>query len=188
MANKILSNSSLLQRLADADSELDHSRPSNMVGRSEGTIPSVGDIYYDFNSSQIGLLFIPTVLLMLLFVVPVFTLLRMVQPGGIFHVLIHCTILTPCKPCVAVTIPPPLVECLLIIERYHKANPEMFCLNGPYAQFSSIIELLYSARTAIGPLNLTSPLSAERGCKSRILFTTNCFCYTQTLPASDPLA
>ena len=78
--------------------------------------------------------------------------MRIVQPGGPIQVWIYCVILTLCATCLATTNPPALVESTLVVEKYYKANPEIFGPNGPYAQISSITGFMYNAGTAIGLL------------------------------------
>ncbi|KAI9700875.1 MAG: hypothetical protein M1836_002245 [Candelina mexicana] len=148
---------------------------ATLLGTLDATVPTVGEEYYDLNSLQAGLLFIPILLPVLAIgpvagwmtdrqgpktivvwgfglLVPIFILLRIVQPGGLTQILIYCIILTLCGTCLAATNPPALVESTLVTEKYHKANPEMFGPNGPYAQISSITGFMYNAGTALGPL------------------------------------
>ncbi|KAL8846295.1 MAG: hypothetical protein Q9221_008611 [Calogaya cf. arnoldii] len=148
---------------------------ATLLGSLDATVPTVAQEYYDFNPLQTGLLFIPIVLPMLVIgpvagwitdqqgsknivvagsglLVPLLVSLRLVQPGGLNQVLIYCFILTLSGTCLAATNPPALVESTLVVEKYHKANPEMFGPNGPYAQISSITGFMYNAGTALGPL------------------------------------
>ena len=83
---------------------------------------------------------------------PLLMLLRAVHPGGLDQVLIYCLLLTLCGTCLATTNPPALVESTLMVEKYHKANPEVFGPNGPYAQTSSVTGFVYNAGSALGPL------------------------------------
>lgn len=144
-----------------------------LLSALDATVPTVGEEYYDFNSLQTGLLFLPILLPCLILgpvagrimdrrgsrivvvlgfglVAPVFILLRIVQPGGHIRILIYCIILTLCGTCLAATNPPALVEPLLVIEGYQKANPELFGPNGQYGQVSSVTGLVYNAGTALG--------------------------------------
>lgn len=148
---------------------------ATLLGGLDATVPTVAEEYYDFNPLQTGLLFIPIVLPMLMIgpvaglitdrqgpktivvvgfglLMPLFILLRLVQPGGLDQILKYCLILTLCGTCLAATNPPALVESTLVVEKYHKANPEMFGPNGPYAKISSITGFTYNAGTAVGPL------------------------------------
>ncbi|KAL8825757.1 MAG: hypothetical protein Q9191_004218 [Dirinaria sp. TL-2023a] len=148
---------------------------ATLLSTLDATVPTVGEEYYDFNSLQTGLLFIPILVPGLMIgpvagritdrrgpksivvwgfglLVPVFILLRLVQPGGHIRVLIYCILLTLCGTCLAATNPPALVEPLLVIEKYHKANPDLFGPRGPYGQISSITGLVYNGGTALGAL------------------------------------
>ena len=159
----------------DANCELDNSHTSNTSRSLDATVPTVAEEYYGFISLQTGLLFIPIVLPMLIIgpvagwmtdrqgsriiaisgfglLGPLLMLLRAVHPGGLDQVLIYCLLLTLCGTCLATTNPPALVESMLMVEKYHKANPEVFGPNGPYAQTSSVTGFMYNAGSALGPL------------------------------------
>ncbi|KAL8878414.1 MAG: hypothetical protein Q9198_003769 [Flavoplaca austrocitrina] len=146
-----------------------------LLGTLDATVPTVAEEYYGFNSLQTGLLFVPVLLPSLMIgplagwmtdrhgarsiivwgfglLVPIFILLRIVRPGGLTQVSIYCIILTLCGTCLAATNPPALVESTLVVEKFHKANPETFGPNGPYAQNSSITGAVYNAGTALGTL------------------------------------
>ena len=146
-----------------------------LVGALDATVATVGKEYYNFDSLQTGLLFLPILLPGLLFgpvagcimdrqgprtivvwgyglLVPILMALRVTQPGGSGQVLIYCLVLTLCGICLAVTNPPALAGSTLVIEKYHKANPEMFGPHGPYAQASSITGITYNVGTAFGAL------------------------------------
>lgn len=148
---------------------------ATLVGSLDATVPTVAEEYYGFNSLQTGLLFIPVVLPMLVIgpvagwitdrqgsriiaiggfglLGPLLMLLRAVHPGGLDQILIYCLLLTLCGTCLATTNPPALVESTLVVEKYHKANPEVFGPNGPYAQISSVTGFMYNAGSALGPL------------------------------------
>ena len=165
---------------------------ATLLGSLDAMIPVIGEAYYQFNSLQTGLLFVPIVLPMLLlgpvagwivdrhgsraivvsgfgFLVPIFIFLRWVQTKGSVHSPVYCTVLTLCGVCLAATNPSALVESTLVVEKYHRANPGMFGPNGPYAQISSITGLLYNAGTALGPL-LASILKDAAGYGDMNLF------------------
>ena len=148
---------------------------ATLLGTLDATVPTVAEEYYGFNSLQTGLLFIPILLPAVILgpiagritdrkgpkpvvvlgfglLVPIFILLRMVQPGGHIRIMIYCIILTLCGTCLAATNPPALVEPVLVIEEYHKANPGLFGPNGPYGQISSTTGLVYNASTALGSI------------------------------------
>ena len=146
-----------------------------LLATLDATVPTVGEEYYHFNPLQTSLLFIPVLLPELLFgpvagwitdrhgpravvvlgyglLVPIFASLRIVQPGGTIQVSIYCIILTLCGTCLAATSPPALTESTLVVEKYHKANPEVFGPNGPYAQISGITGMGFNSGTALGSL------------------------------------
>lgn len=145
------------------------------VGTLDATIATVGKEYFDFDSLQTGLLFLPILLPSLLFgpvagcimdrqgprtivvwgyglLVPILMSLRVTQPGALGQVLIYCFVLTLCGICLAVTNPPALDGSTLVTAKYHKANPEMFGPNEPYAQASSVTGITYNVGTAFGAL------------------------------------
>ncbi|KAL9615524.1 MAG: hypothetical protein Q9167_000037 [Letrouitia subvulpina] len=189
---------------------------ATILGALDATVPTVGEEYYDFNSLQTGLLFIPILVPGLILgpvaggitdrqgpktivvlgfglLVPIFILLRIAQPGGLVEVLIYCFLLTLCGTCLAFTNPPALVESTLVIEKYHKANPEIFGPNGPYAQVSSITGFTYNAGTALGSL-LAGALKDAIGYGNMNLVTAALslitallgFLYTGEKPADTP--
>ncbi|KAI4162966.1 MAG: hypothetical protein LQ342_003477 [Letrouitia transgressa] len=148
---------------------------ATLMGTFDATVPTIGEEYYAFNSLETGLLFIPVLLPGLILgplaggitdrrgprtivgwgyglLAPMFILLQFVQPGGLNQVLIYCLLLFLCGTCLAVTNPPALVQATLVIEKYHKANPEIFGPHGPYAGVSSITGTMYNAGTALGSL------------------------------------
>ena len=47
---------------------------------------------------------------------------------------------------------PAIVEASAVIEDYHKANPDTFGENGPYAQLYSFNSLVFSAGLTVGPV------------------------------------
>ena len=46
---------------------------------------------------------------------------------------------------------PSVVEAGDVVNKYHKANPEMFGETGPYAQLYGLNSMIYAAGLAIGP-------------------------------------
>ena len=148
---------------------------ATLLGTLDATVPLIGEQFYNFNSLQTGLLLLPILIPILLFgpvagwlmdrkgsrflvilgfglLVPILASLRMAQPGGISAVLVYCILLALCGSCLAFTSPPALVESTVVVDKYFKANPNMFGPNGPYAQISGISGMLYNAGTALGAL------------------------------------
>lgn len=83
---------------------------------------------------------------------PLFVLLRIVRPGGLDQILIYGIILALCGTCLAGTSSSASVESTLVIDKYHKANSEIFGPNGSYAQIVGIIGLIFNIGTCLGPL------------------------------------
>ena len=148
---------------------------ATLLGALDATVPLIGEQYYNLNSLQTGFLLVPILLPILLcgpvagwlmdrkgpkllvilgfgLLVPVFTSLWVVQPGQYPAVVVYCILLGLCGSCLAFTSPPALVESTVVVDRYYKANPDLFGPNGPYAQISSITGMVYNAGTAVGAL------------------------------------
>lgn len=145
-----------------------------LLGAFDATIPTVALEYYNFNSLQSGLLFlslgIPTLLLgplagywvdrcgtkpaatlSFLYLIPFLVLLRLPHPGGGDQVAIFATLLTFCGIGLAGIDAPSLVEGGLVVEKFHKANPDYFGPNGPYAQLYGLNSMVFSAGFTLGP-------------------------------------
>lgn len=146
-----------------------------LLAALDATVPNVAIEYYDFTSLQTGFLFIPILLPILVFAPlagritdrrgsrdiviwgfgllgPILAFFYLVEPGEITQILTYAALLTCCGICLAITNVPALVDSTVVIEKYHKANPDRFGSNGPYAQIASITGLLYNSGTAVGPL------------------------------------
>jgi len=146
-----------------------------LLGAFDATIPTVALEYYDFDALQAALLFLalglphlflgplfgwavdrfgtkPAATLGYAYLAPLLLLLRLPQPGGESQVRLYAILLAFCSVGLAVIDAPSLVEAGLVMERYHKANPEFFGGNGPYAQLYGINSMLFSAGLTLGPL------------------------------------
>jgi len=146
-----------------------------LVGAYDATIPMVALEYYNFDSLHSGLLFLalglPSLLLGPVFgwmvdrfgtrtvavlgygyLVPIHILLRIPRPGGADQVRTFTLILAATSVGMSAIDAPSLVEAGLVVERYHKANPEFFGENGPYAQLYGLNSMVFSLGCTVGPL------------------------------------
>ncbi len=86
------------------------------------------------------------------YLAPVLVLLRLVQPGGKPQVTIYCALLALCGMGMGVIGSPSIVEAAHVVQMYHKANPDFFGEQGPYAQLYSINSMVFSLGLTVGPL------------------------------------
>ena len=145
-----------------------------LLGSFDATIPTVANSYFDFNSQQSGLLFLPLGIFDLLlgpafgwvidiygvklvavgsytFLIPAFVLLRLPHAGGLNQQILYGGLLGLCGVGLAGIGAPSLVEAGAVVEKYYKANPEFFGSEGPYAQLYGLQSMVFSAGLAIGP-------------------------------------
>lgn len=148
---------------------------ATLLGTFDATIPTVAQDYFGFSSLEGGLLFMALVLPYLVlgplagwavdkygpkpaavigfgYLVPVLILLRLVQPGGKPQIIIYCALLALCGTGMAVIGSPSIVEAAYVVQMYHKANPDFFGEQGPYAQLYSINSMVFSLGLTVGPL------------------------------------
>lgn len=148
---------------------------ATLLGTFDATIPTVAQDYFGFSSLEGGLLFMALVLPYLVlgpvagwavdrygakpaavigfgYLAPVLVLLRLVQPGGKSQIIIYCALLALCGMGMAVIGSPSIVEAAYVVQMYHKANPDFFGEQGPYAQLYSINSMVFSLGLTIGPL------------------------------------
>jgi MFS family permease len=148
---------------------------ASILGAFDATIPTIAVEYYNFTSLRAGLLFlalgIPTLLLGpvagwavdrfgtkpaatlgFTYITPVIACLRFVEPGGTPQVRVYAVILALCGVGLAAIDAPSIVEAGLVVEKYHKANPDFFGINGPYAQLYGLNSMVFSAGFTLGPL------------------------------------
>ena len=146
-----------------------------LLSSFDATVPTTATDYFGFDSLKSGLLFIPIGVPDLLFgplggwlvdrlgtkpvavagyayCVPVFALLRIPHPGGKDQIIIYSVILALCGIGVSAIGAPSIVEAGAVVERYHRANPEFFGEDGPYAQLYGISSMVFSAGLTFGPL------------------------------------
>jgi MFS family permease len=148
---------------------------ASLLGAFDATIPTIAVEYYNFSSLRAGLLFLalglptlilgppagwavdrfgtkPAAALGFAYITPVLACLRFVQPGGPAEIRLYAIFLALCGIGLAAIDAPSIVEAGLVVERYHKANPDFFGINGPYAQLYGINSMVFSAGFTLGPL------------------------------------
>lgn len=148
---------------------------ASLLAIFDATIPVEAEALYGFDSLQAGLLFISIVLPYLLlgpiagwtvdrygpkpastigfgYLAVALTLLRLVRPGGTAEIAQYCAQLTLCGLGLALIGSPGIVEAAAVVEKYHRANPDLFGENGPYAQLYGLNSMVFSLGLAVGPL------------------------------------
>ncbi|KAL8687767.1 MAG: hypothetical protein Q9218_006154 [Villophora microphyllina] len=148
---------------------------ATLLSTFDATIPTEAQQLFGFDSLKAGLLFIALVLPYLLlgpvagllvdrygpkpaavlgfgYLVPVLILLRLAHPGGTSQIVIYCALLALNGIGLAVIGSPSIVEASTVVERYHKANPDFFGEQGPYAQLYGINSMVFSAGLTLGPV------------------------------------
>lgn len=148
---------------------------SIILGCYDATIPLVALEYYNFGSLQSGLLFLalgvpgmisgplagraadkfgPRIVAIVgfMYLIPAHILLRIPQPGGSRQIAIFALILAFASIGNSIIDSPSLVESSLVVEKYHKANPQLFGEIGPYAQLYGINSMLFSLGFTVGPI------------------------------------
>ena len=148
---------------------------SLIIAAFDSTIPIIAPDYYDFDSMDVGLLFlafgcpffifgpiagwavdrfgtkIPTVL-GYIYLVPVLLCLRFVRPGSTPQVAIYAVLLSLNGIGVTSVGSQSVVEAGAVVEKYYKANRQFFGETGPYAQLYGINSMIVSAGFTFGPL------------------------------------
>ena len=84
--------------------------------------------------------------------VPILISVRAVHSGGKDMIILYCALLTLCGIGLAIVGAPSIVEAGAVVQKYHKANPEFFGQNGPYAQLYGFNSMVFSAGLTLGPL------------------------------------
>ena len=148
---------------------------ATLLATFDATIPTEAQELFDFDSLKAGLLFIALCLPYLLFgpiagwavdrygtkpaavagfgyLVPVLVLLRLAHRGGTAQIVEYCALLALCGVGLAVIGSPSVVEASFVVQNYHKANPDFFGANGPYATLYAINSMVFSAGLTLGPL------------------------------------
>jgi len=146
-----------------------------IIAAFDSTIPIIAPDYYDFDSMDVGLLFlafgcpfiffgpiagwavdrfgtkIPTVL-GYIYLIPVLLCLRFVRPGSTTQITIYAVLLFLNGIGVSSVGSQSVVEAGAVVEKYYKANREFFGDTGPYAQLYSINSMIVSTGFTFGPL------------------------------------
>lgn len=146
-----------------------------LLAAFDSTVPIVAKDYFGFDSLRAGLLFLPlgifdlivgpiagfftdrygtkfTSTLGYLLLVPALVLLRLPQCGENPQIILFCCVLALNGVGLAVIGAPSIVEAGTVVEKYHKANPDFFGHNGPYAQLYGISSMVFSGGLTLGPL------------------------------------
>jgi MFS family permease len=141
----------------------------------DATIPTEAHDLFFFDSLKIGLLFLPLALPYLVLspiggivvdkfgVKPAATigfaflsvplaLLRLPHQGGTVEIAEFCVFVGLCGVGLAIVSAPSFVEASVVVELYHKHNPETFGEDGPYAQLYAINSIAQSLGLTLGPL------------------------------------
>ncbi len=148
---------------------------ATLLSTFDATIPTEAQELFEFDSLKAGLLFIALSLPYLLlgpiagwtvdrygtkpaavvgfgYLVPVLVLLRLAHRGGTSRIVVYCALLALCGVGLAVIGSPSIVEASTVVQNYHKANPDFFGANGPYATLYAINSMVFSAGLTFGPL------------------------------------
>ncbi|KAL8765222.1 MAG: hypothetical protein Q9194_006641 [Teloschistes cf. exilis] len=148
---------------------------ASLLSTFDATIPTEAEQLFNFDSLKSGLLFIALVLPYLIlgpvagwlvdrygpkpaavlgfgYLVPTLILLRLVRPGGTPQIVIYCVLLSLNGFGLAAIGSPSIVEASTVVGRYHKANPDFFGEQGPYAQLYGLNSMVFSAGLTLGPV------------------------------------
>lgn len=135
----------------------------------DATIPTESKALFNIDSLQAGLLFLPVGIsgffvgpiagwavdrfgtkpiatLGYLYLVPMLVLLRLPHAAPDNpkpQVIIYCVILTLCGAGLAVIDAPGIVESGAVVNKWHKANPDVFGEQGPYAQLYGLSSMVF---------------------------------------------
>jgi MFS family permease len=146
-----------------------------IVGTFDATVPTEAQSLFDFSSLTSGLLFIALDIPYLVFgplagwavdrygpkpasvfgfgyLAPVLILLRLPHAGGKDQIIFLCGLLALCGVGMGVIGSPSIVEASNVVQKFDKANGEVFGDNGPYAQLYGLNSLVFSAGLTVGPI------------------------------------
>ncbi|KAH7063359.1 major facilitator superfamily domain-containing protein [Macrophomina phaseolina] len=153
-----------------------------LFGTFDSTLPVAAKETYGFNSLRAGLLFLalgtfdlfigplagwaadrfsPRAVAVVgyAWLAPVLTLFRLLavpsNDAGVDtsrEIALFCLLLSLCGIGIAIVNAPSLVEAGLIVDAYHRANPELFGERGPYAQLYGLNGMIWNLGLAVGPL------------------------------------
>lgn len=152
---------------------------ASLLGSYDATIPTEASDLLGFNSLKAGLLFIALDIPYLVlgpvagwsvdkygtksaavigfaYLVPVLILLRLPSEHIISSdkgtTILWCAMLSLNGIGIAIIGSPSIVEASDVVQKYDKANPDVFGENGPYAQLYGFNSIFFSAGLAIGPV------------------------------------
>ena len=148
---------------------------ASLLSSFDATVPTEATGLFGFDSLNAGLLFIaldipylilgplagwsvdkygtkPAAVIGFGYLTPVLILLRIPHTGGKPQIIIFCACLSLCGVGLAVIGSPSIVEASQVVQRYHKANPDFFGEQGPYAQLYGINSMVFSAGLTMGPV------------------------------------
>jgi MFS family permease len=124
-----------------------------LLGAFDATVPLVASEQFDFNSLKAGLLFLPLGGADFLFV-----LLRLATEAAIAekldsarHIALYAGLLAANGLGLAIINSPAIVEAGNIVEKYYKANEDVF-EQAPYASLYGISSMVFSGGLTLGPL------------------------------------
>jgi MFS family permease len=152
-----------------------------LLGAFDATVPLVASEQFDFNSLKAGLLFLPLggadflfgpvfgwcvdhygtriiSIIGFLFLVPTLVLLRLATEASITekldsarHIALYAGLLATNGLGLAIINSPAIVEAGNIVEKYYKANEDVF-EQAPYASLYGISSMVFSGGLTLGPL------------------------------------
>ena len=152
---------------------------ASLLATFDATIPTEAEALFNFDSLKSGLLFIaldipylilgpvagwavdkygtkPAAVIGFGYLVPVLALLRLPSDHIVSNqkdnIILYCAMLALCGVGMAVIGSPSIVEASDVVQKYDKANPDLFGENGPYAQLYGFNSLVFSAGLTIGPI------------------------------------
>ncbi|KAL1633811.1 hypothetical protein SLS56_002690 [Neofusicoccum ribis] len=148
-----------------------------LFGTFDSTIPVAAKENFHFNSLRAGLLFLSLGSFDLLvgplagwavdryspravavvgyaWLTPVLSLFQLLAraDGSGHEIAFFCVLLSFCGVGMAIVNAPSLVEAGLVVDKFHKANPELFGERGPYAQLYGLNSMVWNLGLAVGPL------------------------------------
>lgn len=145
-----------------------------ILGAFEATIPIRTAALFGFDSFHSGLMMMPVVVSSVIFgpifgyavdrygpkIVAVSTLflqacslvlLRVPHSGGAVQIALYAAITALCSISISGSSAAGSVEAALVVDSYHKANPDHFGALGPYAQLYALSAMAYTLGLGIGP-------------------------------------
>ncbi|KAI1801249.1 MFS general substrate transporter, partial [Daldinia bambusicola] len=151
---------------------------ASLLALFDATIPTEAQSLFNFTSLQAGLLFIALDVPYLIlgpvagwavdrygtkiaavvgfgYLVPALSLLRLPSDSilsGTSNIILYCALLALNGVGLAIIGSPSVVETSDVVEKFNKANPGFFGVNGPYAQLYGFNSLFFCAGLTIGPV------------------------------------